>query len=166
MPGSSPGMTTGSTLAQQPPFTLPQPGHVNVAVEIDPGHAFLRRLVRAALMPSAMPRPGVPDIGKFQAPPLRQLAAALPAKLPRQHGFLAFLVGANDVRTQFANASAITADHLLLGEDGVAEEGVGGAGPVVGHELPIAPHSAASSVRRFRFEPAFLASTGAKNFPV
>jgi hypothetical protein len=108
--------------------TLPQLAHVNVDVEIDPDHAFLRRLVRTALIPPATTCPGVPDIGEFQTPPLRQLAAAFSAKLPRQHGFLAVLVGADDVRTQFANASAIAADHLLLAEDGVAEEGIGGAG--------------------------------------
>jgi len=101
---------------------------VNVDVEIDRGHALLRRLVRAALVPPATACSGVSDVGEFQAPPLRQLAAALSGELPRQHGFLASPVGANDVRTQFAMASVIGAEHLLLGEDGVAEEGVDGAG--------------------------------------
>ena len=100
---------------------------MNVDVEIDLGHALLRCLVRAALMPAAVACASVPDIGEFQAPPLRQPAAAFPAKLPRQHGLIAVLVGANDVGAQFAGAAAVDADHLLLGEDRVAEDGVTGA---------------------------------------
>jgi hypothetical protein len=107
---------------------LPQLAHVNVDVEIDSDDAFLRRLVRAALMPTARTCPGVPDVGEFQAPPLRQLAAAFAVKLPRQHGVLAVLVGADNMRTQFAMASAVSADHLLLAENGFAEEGIGRAG--------------------------------------
>jgi len=109
-------------------FALSPLAHVNVDVEIDPGHALLRRLVRAALVPAAIACASVSDIGQFQASPLRQLAAAFPAELPRQHGFLAVLVGADDVGTQFARAAVIDAGHLLLGEDRVAEQDVGGAG--------------------------------------
>ena len=104
---------------------------MNVDIEIDPGHALLRRLVRAALMPAAISCAGISDIGDFQASPLRQLAAAFPTELPRQHGFLAILVGADDVRTQFARAAVVGAGHLLLGKDRVTEEDVGGAGHYV-----------------------------------
>jgi hypothetical protein len=48
--------------------------------------------------------------------------------LPRQHGFLAILVGANDERAKLAMTIAVAADHLLLGKNGVSEDGVGGRG--------------------------------------
>jgi hypothetical protein len=101
---------------------------VNVDVEIDASHAFLGRLVGATLIPAASARTGVADIGEFQAPPLRQLAAAFPGELPRQHDLFAALVGADDVRAQFAMTAVIGAGHLLFAEDGVPEEGVGGVG--------------------------------------
>src|ERR1700732_347465 len=74
------------------------------------------------------PGAGVPDVGQSQAPPLRQWARAFSGELPRQHDFFAVLVGADDVRAEFARAAVIAAHDLLLGEDGVAEEGIGGAG--------------------------------------
>src|SRR6185369_13363389 len=61
---------------------------------------------------------------------LRQRTGTLAAELPRQHGFLAILVGADDMRTQLAATAAIGAGDLLLGENGVAEEGIGGGGHV------------------------------------
>jgi hypothetical protein len=50
--------------------------------------------------------------------------------LPRQHGFLALPVGAENKRAKFAMTTAVAADHLLLGKDGVAEDGVGEGGHV------------------------------------
>jgi hypothetical protein len=102
--------------------------HVNVDVEIDLADASLLGPVRAAFVPAAIARAGIPDIGKPQASPLRQLARTFPGELPRQHDLFAAFVGADDVRTQFAHAAVIAADDLLFGEDGVAEEVIGGAG--------------------------------------
>ncbi len=73
------------------------------------------------------PGAGVPDVGQSQAPPLRQWARAFSGELPRQHDLFAAFVGADDMRTEFAGAAVIAALDLLLGEDGVAEEGIGGA---------------------------------------
>jgi hypothetical protein len=87
----------------------------------------LRRTMRAAFMPPAFSRAGIFDVGEFETSPLRQASAAFAGKLPGQHYFFTALVGADDVRTQFAMTSLIGADHLLLPEDGVAEEIVGGA---------------------------------------
>jgi len=67
------------------------------------------------------------DLGESQTAPLRQLAAVRSGKLPGQHDLLAVLVGANDVRTQFAVGAVVCADDLLSSEDRVAEEGVGWA---------------------------------------
>ena len=78
-------------------------------------------------MPPAFSRAGIFDVGEFETSPLRQASAAFTGKLPGEHHFFTALVGADDVRTQFAMPSLIAADHLLLGEDGVAEEIVGGA---------------------------------------
>jgi hypothetical protein len=49
-------------------------------------------------------------------------------QLPGQHDFLAVFVGADDMPSQLATIAGVTASHLLFGEDGVAEEGVGGGG--------------------------------------
>src|ERR1700688_170911 len=83
------GFAKGST---HPSYGLSQLAHVNVDVEIDPAHALLRRLVRAALVRLTTACSGVSDVGEFQTPPLWQLAAALSGELPRQHGFLAIPV--------------------------------------------------------------------------
>ena len=107
---------------------LPPLANVDVDIEIDVADASLHRAVGSALVPEAIARASISDIGKFQTPPLRQSAAAFSGELPRQHDLFTALVGADDVRAQFARASLIAADHLLLGEDGVAEEIVGGAG--------------------------------------
>jgi hypothetical protein len=88
----------------------------------------LLALVRAALMPAPVAGTGVADIGELETPPLRQLATALAAELPRQHDFLAILAGADDMRTELTTIAAVDAGHLLLGEDGIAEEGVGRRG--------------------------------------
>src|SRR5437879_13573968 len=101
---------------------------MNIYIEIELADASLLGLVRATLVPAAIPRAGIPDIGQPQATPLRQLAGTFTGKLPRQHDLFAAFVGADDVRAQFAMAAFIGADHLLLGEDGVAEELVSGAG--------------------------------------
>ena len=105
----------------RPSFALPPFANVNVDVEIDVADAGLLGAMRTALMPAAITRAGILHIGKSQTPPLRQLAAAFAGELPGQHGFLAALVGADDVRAQFAAATVIAAHHLLLGKDGVAE---------------------------------------------
>src|SRR5882724_8557346 len=116
----SPAATRSSLLSQL--------AHVNVDVEIDPADTNLLGLVGAASMPASIARAGILDVGKFQAPPLRQPAAAFAGKLPGQHDLFAASVGADDVRTQFAGTAVIAAHDLPFGEDGVAEEGVGGAG--------------------------------------
>src|SRR5882672_4366118 len=100
---------------------------VDVDIEIDIADAGLRRLMRAALMPTALARACVADVRQLQAAPLRQRPRTLAAELPGQHHLFAASVGADDVRAQFADAAVIAADDLLLAEDGVAEEGVGGA---------------------------------------
>jgi hypothetical protein len=82
-------------------------------------------------MPAAIACAGVSDVGEFQASPLRQLAAAFPGELPRQHGFLAVFVGANDVGTQCARAAVIGAHDLPHGKDRISEEDVGGRGHYV-----------------------------------
>jgi hypothetical protein len=101
---------------------------MDVDVEIDRADASLRCAVGATLIPTAVACARVCDIGEFQTPPLRQLAAAGPGKLPRQHGLFAIPVGTDDVRTQFAGATVVAADHLLFAKDSVAEDGVIGAG--------------------------------------
>src|SRR5882672_1279388 len=100
---------------------------VDVDIEIDIADAGLRRLMRAALMPTALARACVADVRQLQAAPLRQRPRTLAAELPGQHDLFATLVGAEDVRAEFAEAAVIVADDLLLTEDGIAEEGVGGA---------------------------------------
>jgi hypothetical protein len=101
---------------------------VNVDVEIDIADAGLLRAVRAALMPAASARTSVSDVCHFQTSPLRQPAAAFAGELSGQYGFLAVLVGADDMRTQFAREAVVGADHLPFGKDRIAEESVGGAG--------------------------------------
>ena len=122
-----------------PLYELSQLAHVNVDVEVDVTDAGLRGAVRAALVPWPVTRAGVSDFGKPQASPLRQLAATFSGKLPRQYGFLAALVGAQDMGTQFAMAAFIGADHLLFGQDRIAEQGVSGAGHLDGESDPEAP---------------------------
>jgi hypothetical protein len=113
---------------QHEPAVLPPLTHMDIDIEIDIADAGLFGAVRATFMPAAATRAGVSDIGKPQTAPVRQLARALAGELPRQHDFLAAFAGADDVRTQFAGAAVITAHDLLLREDGMAKEAVGGAG--------------------------------------
>jgi len=101
--------------------------NVDIDIQIDRADAVLRRTMRAAFMPPAFSHVGIFDVGEFETSPLRQASAALTGKLPGEHDCFTALVGADDVRTQFAMTSLIAADHLLLPEDGVAEEIVGGA---------------------------------------
>ena len=70
----------------------------------------------------------IPHIGKAQASPLRQRAAAFACELPGQHDFLAALADAEDVRAELAKPAVIAAHHLLFGENGVAEQDVGRTG--------------------------------------
>ena len=100
----------------------PQFANMNVDVEIDPADAGLFGAVRAAFVPAAVLRAGIPDTGKPQASPLRQLARAFACELPRQHDFFAAFVKANDMRAQFAVTALIGANHLLLSADRVAKE--------------------------------------------
>src|SRR5580704_18252495 len=100
---------------------------MDVDIEINLGDAFLLRLVRAARMPPAASCTGMAHISQFETTPLRQLPAAFTGELPGQHDLFAVLVGSDDVRTQFATPAIIGAEHLLLAEDGVAKERVGGA---------------------------------------
>src|SRR5262245_7316944 len=83
--------------------------------------------MRAALMPAAIACPGATDVGQLQASPLRQRSAALAGELPRQHGLLTFLVGADDMRTKLAMSALVDAGHLLSGENSLAEQYVGPA---------------------------------------
>src|SRR5450631_2875185 len=106
---------------------LPPLANVDVDIQIDRADAVLRRTMRAAFMPPAFSHVGIFDVGEFETSPLRQASAALTGKLPGQHDCFTALVGADDVRTQFAMTSLIAADHLLLPKDGVAEEIIGGA---------------------------------------
>src|SRR6267154_4583019 len=105
---------------------LPPLANVDIDIEIDLADAGLRRAVGAAFMPAAIAGARIADVDQSQTSPLRQLAAAFAGKLPGQHDFFTALVGADDVRAQFAMASLIGADHLLLPQDRVAEEIVGG----------------------------------------
>jgi hypothetical protein len=98
---------------------------VNVDIEIDLTDTTLLGLVRAAGMPASVARPDIAYAGKPEASPLRQRTRALAGELPGQHDFLAAFAGADDVRAQFAMAALVAANHLLLAEDGVAEQGVG-----------------------------------------
>src|SRR5882757_290710 len=107
---------------------LPPLANVDVDIEINLADAGLRRAVGAAFMPAAVAGARFPNVRQFQTSPLRQLTAAFAGKLPGQHDLFTVLAGPDDVRTQFAPAAVIAADHLLPGEDGVAEEIVGGAG--------------------------------------
>src|SRR6266516_6698068 len=51
-----------------------------------------------------------------------------PANCHASTTFFAASIGADDMRTEFASAAVIAAHHLLFAENGVAEQGVGGAG--------------------------------------
>ena len=106
--------------------------YVDVDVEMNVRHTGLFGPVRPALVPGPDTAACIADIGKPKAlpgPASWKLALTdFAGKLPRQHGFLALLVGAEDKRAKFAMTTAIAADHLLPGEDGVAEEGVSGGG--------------------------------------
>src|SRR6478672_2902066 len=106
----------------------PPLAHMDVDIEIDRTDAGLLGAMRAALVPAAVAQAGIAHIGEPQAAPLRQPARALAGELPGKDDLFAILVGADDVRAQFAETAVIAADHLLLGEDGVAEEDVGSAG--------------------------------------
>src|SRR4051812_49284751 len=83
-----------------------------------------------------MPRSGtaarVAHLGKPKAFPgaatWKLALADLAGKLPRQHGFLTALVQPEDNRAKLAMTPTVAADHLLLGEDRVTEDGVGGRG--------------------------------------
>lgn len=100
---------------------------MNIDVEIDLGDAALRRQMRAAGLPRAFARASITNIGEPEAFPLRHAAAvALAAELPREHHLVAGPAVADDVRAELAHLATIGASHLLLGENGVAEEGVGG----------------------------------------
>jgi hypothetical protein len=113
-----------------PPYALvalSQVAHVNVDVEIDVADASLHSAVRASLAPWPITKAGISDVGKSQASPLRQLAAAFSGKLPRQYGFLATLVETQNMWAQFAMAAFISADYLLFSQDCIAEYGVSGA---------------------------------------
>ena len=94
------------------PPQLPAVADVDVDVEIDVADAGLLAAMRAAFMLWTVACDGVSDVGKPQAAPLRQAAAALSGKLPRQHHFLAASVMADDLRTQFAIAPVIAANDL------------------------------------------------------
>jgi hypothetical protein len=94
---------------------------VNVDVDVDVANASLLGAVSASRVPWPVTRISISDVGKPQAPPLRQLAAALSGELLRQHDFLTTLVETQDMRAQFAVAAFIGADHLLFGQDRIAE---------------------------------------------
>ena len=106
----------------------PQLAHVNIDVEVDVADAGLRGAMGSAGIPTAIARASILDAGEFQTSPLRQLAAAFAAELPAQHNLFAVLVGADDVRAQFATAALLAANDLLLGEDGIAKQGIIRAG--------------------------------------
>src|SRR3981189_1169222 len=125
---SKPGPRLDPTRPRLRFAALPPLAHVDVDIEIDLADTGLLRTMRAAFVPAAIAGARIPDVGQSQTPPLRQLAAAFASELPGQHDLFAALAGADDVRTQFVRAAVIAADHLLPGEDGVAEESVGGAG--------------------------------------
>lgn len=105
---------------------------MNVDVDINVRHAGLCLGVRAALMPWSGTAARIAHLGKPKAFPgaaTRKLALAdFARKLPRQRGFLTALVAPEDKQAKLAMTAAIPADRLLLGQDGSAEDGVGGRG--------------------------------------
>ena len=103
---------------------LAPPAHVDVDIEIDLADAGLFAAMRAALVPAAVARAEIPDIGKPQAAPLRQGAAASARELPGQYDFFAGPVAADDVGAELADAPVVAADNLPLGEDRRTEQGV------------------------------------------
>src|SRR5262245_60587097 len=111
----------GKPLHTFPDHALPPLADVDVDVEIDVADTGLLAAMRAALVPWSLARLGIPDMGKPQAAPLRQPAAALPCELPRQHDLLAAPVAADDMRAELAVAPIVAADDLPLGEDRRAE---------------------------------------------
>src|SRR6202035_616235 len=106
----------------------PPLAHMHVDIEIDRADAGLRRTMRDALVPRSGPRLRVPDIGEPQATPLRQRTRTRAGELPGQRDLFTSLVGADDVRTELTVSAFIGAGHLLLAEDGIAEDRVGGGG--------------------------------------
>ena len=107
---------------------------MDVDVEVDLGHATLRHFMRTAFMPTAVMDTRVTNMGQPQASPLRQFARAFSSELPSQHDLFAGFIGADDMWANFAVATFVAADHLLLAEDGVANECVCGAS--LGHQAP------------------------------
>jgi hypothetical protein len=106
---------------------------VHVHVEVDVLDAALLLPMAASGAPRTIAQAHVSDVGEHEAAPLaarRQLAARRTAELKRQHLLLAARV-ADDVRAQLAVVSAVHACHLLLFEDGLAEEAVGGEGTLL-----------------------------------
>jgi hypothetical protein len=100
---------------------------MDVDINVDLGHAALRRLMRAAFVPTAVADTRVANMRQPQASPLRQFARTVSGELPSEHDLFADLVGAYDVWAQLAAPAFIGADHLLFPEDGVTNEDVGGA---------------------------------------
>src|SRR5262245_60856408 len=107
----------GKPLHTFPDHALPPLAHMDVDVEIDVADAGLLAAMRAAVVPWSRARLGIPDMGKPQAAPLRQPAAALPRELPGQHDFLAAPVAADDMRAELAPPPVVAAHDLPLGED-------------------------------------------------
>jgi hypothetical protein len=101
---------------------------VNIAVDVDIDNATLLAPARAAFLPAPRACTRVADICQLEAPPLRQFTKTLAAELPGESGFLAILAGADDMWTDLPMMTAVGADQLLLGEDGIAEQGVDGGG--------------------------------------
>ena len=95
------GTSPATTKKHSPPFA-----NVNVDIKIDLADAGLLRSMRAALVPSGR-RASATYVGEPQAAPLRQVARTFAAELPGQHDLFAALVGADDVRAEFAEAAVI-----------------------------------------------------------
>jgi len=88
--------------------------------------------MRAALVPGPGTAARIAHLGKPKAFPgaarWKLALADLAGKLPRQHSFLTALIAPEDDRAKLATAAIVSADYLLLGEDGSAEECVGRRG--------------------------------------
>ena len=109
------------------PMPLAQFPHMDIDVEVYPCHAALPRLVRASLIPRTGTGNGVTNRGQSQTSPLRQLARAFSGELPRQNNLFAGLVDTYDMWAQLAVPTFIAADHLLLPQNGIANQIIGGA---------------------------------------
>jgi len=101
--------------------------HVDVDVEVDVRNTTLARSCASRLMQRPRGRGALLTLASLRHR-IAAACAALAAELPRQYGFLAILVGADDMRTPVRADNRRSCRSPACSRGWVAEEGVGGEG--------------------------------------